>query len=833
MNVNKSVCNGLKCVLLGFSLVAASGLRADTVAWWRFGDLGPEGGQTTDSMQFVNSVDATKHPAIPHSFSGYTAGTDPAYMPRLVKLENATSALTVYDPVSGVSHPFSTALSCPWGGNGTELSGGATVTGSPELTGNAEGQSGDITFECFFRTSQASMSRKASMAAIFAQKSKAGNGAMSLLVRDQYLWTRFAIHDGKDSPEQYDLWGTTKVTPDVWHHAAFVYDCSERTVCIYLDYRLEGTKTVTDVGDGNGRIYPYGDTAAIHLGKSPCANKDRSLAGEMAEARISDTALDVGQFLRFREYAAGDRAGDGDANTFMWHSFDSDAALQGSFMAANPLLVTAEYTNHYMIVKQANANPLAPVDDVLSATVRRSNPVLSDDPVPMLTNEASLAFVTNALKSGYLELNPLDNAIASDDFTMEFFYRTSHPVVKGQIKNSYALVCSSFAKILVDQSTSRLFCRFKCKGGSTDMTAGQGDDGQWHHVAFTYSKAEQVSRFYHNGKLVGSCEGELVVNGTSAFTIGYANDNSTPLTFDGRIDEFRLTRKTLSSREFMSTSPVTGRTLAWIRFENDMTAYPYGSSATAKKYTSDATGGKAPAFVGGRAAAIDLSNGGNERIADSGACRFDGGSAYWPRIMEIEKPNLTVEFFWRPFEVAASWPLVLGLSNEEGGSIAISSTSDTGKDFPWALYYNGAWSSTYLLVKFCTSDQGVKRNDSVRVSPNYKLKDSSAPSCGYSPITSGCDGRWHHVAMTLEEFEEESVRKTRVTTYWDYAQVDSTTVIGTLNLKDTGHWLTSGLNGQSSRLARWDIDEIRITNGILAPNEFIRKSRQGLFLVVE
>ena len=128
MNVNNSVCNGLKCVLLGFSLVAASGLRADTVAWWRFGDLGPEGGQTTDSMQFVNSVDASKYPAIPHSFSGYTAGTDPAYMPRLVKLENATSALTVYDPVSGVSHPFSTALSCPWGGDGTKLSGGATVT---------------------------------------------------------------------------------------------------------------------------------------------------------------------------------------------------------------------------------------------------------------------------------------------------------------------------------------------------------------------------------------------------------------------------------------------------------------------------------------------------------------------------------------------------------------------------------------------------------------------------------------------------------------------------------------------------------------------------------
>ena len=86
--------------------------------------------------------------------------------------------------------------------------------------------------------------------------------------------------------------------------------------------------------------------------------------------------------------------------------------------------------------------------------------------------------------------------------------------------------------------------------------------------------------------------------------------------------------------------------------------------------------------------------------------------------------------------------------------------------------------------------------------------------------------------MTIEEFEEEAVRKTRVTTYWDYAQVESTTVVGTLNLKDTGHWLTSGLNGQSSRLARWDIDEIRITNGILAPNEFIRKSRLGVLVIV-
>ena len=153
--------------------MTAFSAEAKTVAWWRFGDLGPQGGAAGAATTFTNLVDAMAFPAVAASFDGWTrtTGAEADCMPITVPLENATDALSVYDPVTGQSHAPSTALRCPWGGDGSKKSGGAVVAYAPELIGCGEGQSGDFTFECFFRTSEASLARASKMVCIAKQLS--------------------------------------------------------------------------------------------------------------------------------------------------------------------------------------------------------------------------------------------------------------------------------------------------------------------------------------------------------------------------------------------------------------------------------------------------------------------------------------------------------------------------------------------------------------------------------------------------------------------------------------------------------------------------------------
>ena len=68
----------------------AMGAAADTVAWWRFGDLGPDGGTAGFTDSFTNSVNPGLYTARPCTFSNQTSSAwldtrasawNPAYAP--------------------------------------------------------------------------------------------------------------------------------------------------------------------------------------------------------------------------------------------------------------------------------------------------------------------------------------------------------------------------------------------------------------------------------------------------------------------------------------------------------------------------------------------------------------------------------------------------------------------------------------------------------------------------------------------------------------------------------------------------------------------------------
>ena len=112
-------------VLATLAYAAGNVTQADTVAWWRFADKGDQGGKMEVGEVFTNAVNPETFAATPCSFRNQEVpGSDPVYMPSCTNAFSANGGLTVHDPISGKVLPAVSALHCPWGGNGSGLSGG-------------------------------------------------------------------------------------------------------------------------------------------------------------------------------------------------------------------------------------------------------------------------------------------------------------------------------------------------------------------------------------------------------------------------------------------------------------------------------------------------------------------------------------------------------------------------------------------------------------------------------------------------------------------------------------------------------------------------------------
>ena len=861
---------GIRVLLIlavGWALGVAS---ADTVAWWRFGDLAPEGGRTTAGMVLTNSADATTYSASPVSFpatfpANKVTGTDPAYMPILTNAFSASPKLMVYDPVSQTTNAAAAAMYCPWGGNKSAVSGGAKVpfrTENPnELLGQySDGVQHDFTFECFFRATEEGLQRDDLQSPI-AGIANPGNayGAWSIVLRRNStsdrrvnLWSRCSAYK-KSAPnsygEVYGVFDVTRykdVTPDEWHHVAFIYTASNQTFSLYLDYKLYNS-TQIDTTLFTNRIAgaTSGDGAHLFLGRGTFTQyPDRSFNGDIAEARFSDVALSTNQFLRFIEPGTkGDRS-DGDGDLLAWYSLDS--LLPTSFLLANTNLMVNGSEDDYFMRVVTPAGGVGPelVDSTpgFAGVIRPTT--LADEE---LDNVAALALHTNNCANSYLTFENAAGDFTASSFTLEFFFKTDlSPRAGDDVSWSYGLADSAYYKIILDKTSGRLFCRpqFENAGGKdwgATVSSFRMDDGQWHHLALVYDKQEGVSTnlmIFADGTKLYTWSGMALNSGPTPFkpVVGASRLNSTyDQFFHGLIDEVRLTRRARTPEEFLS--PISfqqmGDVLVRIPFDGDSLLMPYGYQGTRAAFvtgTSQAPTNIPAAYADYLAAEGDLS----VRLADTGACRFEGGKIAYPHIDALERSNITIEFFWRPLEKFAPWPCVLGLAGFVDGICDIYCNNGVDGKGTWMFYYEGTWSYARLEFYFATTTNAAPRPYvNVAVSPQYTVIGTPQQSVNPWYGQASFDGKWHHVAATLEEFEEGGVVKTRATTYFDYKKIKSSTLNGRLdfNYGKSGLVMQPG-SASTARLATWDIDEVRITGRVLTPDQFCRRYPRALHIIL-
>ena len=405
----------------------------------------------------------------------------------------------------------------------------------------------------------------------------------------------------------------------------------------------------------------------------------------MAEARISDAALAREDFLRFRETGFGGDRLSADPDTAGWFSLDA-ADLPTTFLGANAKLQDGQAILGLSLVTPEGAAPAASAPGVVTSAVVRA----ASTKAPGQANAASLACLTNNGRNAYLKVAGWQGLLGGS-LTQEFIFRLAHAPIVGQNSNlnSYGLCCSSFLKMLVNQANGTFLCRIKTTTDEKDVSsAAPVAVGVWHHVAFVHDAAAPRTSVYLDGVLLGTHPGRLRMSEGQDYVFAFAQDHANaPQLFDGWIDEIRLTRRALRLDEFLAFNADPGDTLARIRFDGDLSVEPYaypGAQGRAEGYLE---GCPAPAFTAPRAGATATAQEARGE-PNRHALKFEGGAVVWTGLAPLARDRVTVEFFWRPYEKAAPWPVVLGISTRPDRNVPASMNN---APIPWAFAYEGTW----------------------------------------------------------------------------------------------------------------------------------------------
>ena len=622
-------------------------------------------------------------------------------------------------------------------------------------------------------------------------------------------------HNNGSSAVQTDCQDKTYINDDRWHHLAVIVtadtSANPATVKLVLDYTtLATTKTLSSFygfHNNNSGNFPFLVGADLWRSSKSCC-----FMGEIAEVRVSDTALAADQLLRPLP------AGPVDADTLVylpmgdcdWFGSSNTASYANIYHGVLNAAPTAACTPYWTYGTTSAAYP-ASAADAIGAAVRDGYFATNafDDTKSMTFSRA----LVSGQYAGHALRIPYENAhLAEGSFTMEWFFKTDGQVPGGNGINSYTFLNNSFAKIMINQSNGFLLTRLvPAQGNYQDFNSTvRVDDGQWHHYALVYDKDQDAGVFaaYLDYRKIASKTFTLTTGTSGAFYFG--GQSPTVQAFAGQLDDFRITKRAMKANEFLTTRPLVSGDSLFAHFDGDL------STGQDTAYAPDGVGGtlgggsSAPKFSD-HAMTLDLDGDGRSDLETTKALSLDGGSVVYPHNALLECRDFTVEWFAK-YESLASNAMLLrfGMQSDDGtGSIC------------WALYTP----TDNLRLGAHVSSDGAWRNV-YREDQNFATGAAAAIA----------DGKWHHWALVAETSPDATPANTAFTLYKDYEQVGNTLVFdgennagGMLVLPSTGTTLSIGTGGSA---LNGEIDELRFRPGVQPVSSFMRRATRPFIFVV-
>ena len=827
LRVKPYACKWL--AFLAATILTAMGVQAKTVAWYRFEDF--DGPVTKDTV-FTNSVDASKYPMYTGvlNFGGngkYDKAklTDtPEYMPFMT---NGFSTVELNDPVTGKFYPNAGAVSV----NNTR---GVHDDPHAELFIDDEESLRLQTFTLEFFLRQPDVTDGFRCLAcraggVYNSKNEAFRLEMSVLGSGATYFNNLSFTTIDGDP-LYDAKGNiTNSTVNTctayagrsgyddgkWHHAAIVVDGAQKKVSFYTDYVLHGSTTYTgDILYQPGYPFCFG-------GHPQCTYYN--CQADFSEIRISDEALAPAQMLHYSR-PKSQYASIVDSRTLIYLPFEGgmDPVTVGAEMASpityTPFLANCAVAGPFKDVNATIGNKTATtpndpqaVDDVPNESVRFG--LCGEEPD---ANTQAAHVTTNGVENcNYARPivvhtgSNVQQDLFGDSCTFEAFFKApTKGIVSGTTQiHMFALVNAFWIKTIeYDKWNSKYIDAalgdVALVNGSTSSIGGFMDD-KWHHVAFVYDKSSQHADLYLDYKWrLGvdkptfdpqphkSYINDLILGGS------YWGADRWFVNF--KFDEVRVTRGALRPYEFLTSRAVESSDLAYAGFDTGFLISPYADFFSAAVASSFTEGGSAPVIERTRPGRIihEGKNGPVVKEKNGGSIRFAGGQLVYPdHGIVADRADQTVQFFVKSSAAVAG-----------AGLVRVNRDSKDALGAPsWAVSFADAEGNLALAV-----DTDALTGQSHTFA---------------APVA---DGAWHHVAITFEKVGAD----TQATLYCDYIAVGAHTFTGGLmtRFRDTNLMLGAG-DVADAGFDGW-IDELRVTPGILPPEQFLWAESLGLMMLL-
>ena len=758
--------------------VAAMGLatfsaRSGTVAYW---PLAYENGvRTTTATVFANQGDGGTLDAVPSSRQGasWIAGSD--YCPQ------GTNAFPVdygvWDPVSGTNAVADSALYF----HKTSLAGYA---GALRVANPAALRLTTFTVECFVRMQQGTAKGDWNCIAVMPAQLPGSGGTpanyeswgMRVTAAEQ-IQIRFSKDKGSvsanlaSSDNTILYMGAPNLYDGRWHHVAFSVDGATRKAIAYFDHAYKGEKTLPE-------SVCYKPGMNLFIGNTP--QTTGPFGGSIAHFRISDTVLTPPDFLHFTRT---ERAGDEDPDALLHLDFEPPAGLsatQGFFNDAAVGPAVHHYGAEAIPATVAAATPFPQVYAGLLDEVGRTSAYC-------MTNN------TSGATKNYVAWAAPEDVFTNTSFTVECCYKTT--------------MTSTYVPLVRRRGGSNV--QFNLGFGGTagrlsatvfQYYASTGNDG----AARVVDSEMKTVTLFKDGGIVGSqTYNGMLVPAKTGVCIGGVDNGSN---FPGLIDNVRVTMRALPVGEFLRPDHVvlSGKTLAWASFDNALDAATPAYALTNGAASASAAGGSAPSFAALGAGERIEDGAGNvlrrENLAtlscSTGVVKY-AANTLLPLIRDQ-----TIEFRVKADAQAPYAGLVRCNIYRDSADIPV-----------WGLSTD-ATTGTRLRVRCATAGES---------SWNYYGINEDTPVVV-------CDGRWHHVALTLSQTNGQvtaSIHK-------DYEATPSwtKTVSGSLCYGSGYAPVWVGASSSTTAFFNGEIDELRISRGVLAPSDFLRRGKLPFILVV-
>ena len=782
--------------------------RAETVAYW---PLAYDNNVRTTTATAFDSIAGAGLTAYPCSLDDGAIIPGSDYCP--VGTNAFPAGYGVYDPVGNVVRNAGTGLYFK-----TLTSNAGGYSGMLSVNNPTSLELKTFTVECFVRR-QAETPRNNSWNCVAVMPRMLMNGDKKVVNCDAWglrilknggspdfgnISVRFSPEtltfneDGTQVTERTAVFSGTceNLNDGNWHHIAFSVDDSTHTVKVYFDYQLMNTATL-------GFSVTYGEGENLYLGATP--QTAGAFGGSLAHFRISNEVLTPDKFLQF---ARNEAAATEDDDVLLHVNFNPVEGLSTNGIAFN------EAAKGSAVLRMTSTSSAAKIllDDPPAENVRNS---LTDSQATVNSGCMTNAYAQQA--TDYYQWFPGEDVFTNSSFTIECFYKTTGS------QNYRSLIRrrgDSATQFMLGMNGTKLRAAVWQSVTADDSEAS--NDGAWHHGAAVYDRVQNRILLFKDYRLAGavayqthppSLSNPLCIGGLDG-TAG------TRPSFGGQIDEVRVTQRALTPGEFLTSDHFdsTSKTLGWVSFDNTLDSSMSSHALSNGVASAAAEDGMAPWYE-------SFGNGEIFRFSDSSRTILRRGdyaslACQTSSVLWASNPLLplfadkTIEFF---IKADSSKNVHDGAILRYGNGFS-ANLSDSEIPSMYMAFHSGSslklrcgiLKDTGVVYQTSTDENGINNDTGVVLA----------------------DGRWHHVAVTIKHTIENEANYVAVSVYKDYAATPDWTKKVAGRLYEAGESIVVIGASSSAKYFNGLINELRISQGALTPDEFLQRWTTGLTLFV-